>query len=94
MRFNWSTAPPALTATSGSGSTSNGSATSTRLPIGTGPELSLDRFINEHGEPYPTRGFLDPDRARVLVLTELKDPRTGQMHRLLTRTPDELERWR
>lgn len=42
-----------------------------RVPIGTGARVSLDRFVNRHGEPFPRGRFLRPDLARPLILAEL-----------------------
>jgi len=44
------------------------------LPIGSGHRLQLSDFINEHGEPFPVGGFLNPDRSYPVVLAELYDP--------------------
>ena len=56
------------------------------LPIGTNNRYDLDRFINEHGETYPTGSWLSPDKAQRMVLVELVDPQTGKRHRLVVRT--------
>jgi hypothetical protein len=45
--------------------------------------LDLARFINLHGEPFPTGGLLAPEKSFPVVLAELFDPATGKRHRLL-----------
>ncbi len=51
------------------------------LGVGARKRMSLSDFVNRHGESFPTAGFLTPDRALLLVHTELFDPRTGHRHR-------------
>lgn len=48
-----------------------------RVPIGTGPAVSLDLFVNRHGESFPRARFLRPDRAAPLVLAELVPATAG-----------------
>ncbi|MEX0777480.1 MAG: hypothetical protein WD042_17385 [Phycisphaeraceae bacterium] len=56
-----------------------------RIAIGTDNHLNLGKFINRHGEPFPTGTFLHPDRAFPVVLAELYDPAANVRHRLLAR---------
>jgi len=53
------------------------------VPIGHGPLLNMESFINEHGERYPVGRFLQPDRDKPLVLTDLVID--GKMHKLVVR---------
>lgn len=57
-----------------------------RIEIGGGNRYTLTNFINEHGEPFPTPGFLRPDKGAPVVLAELYDPRTQLRNRLLVQT--------
>ena len=44
-----------------------------RIPIGVESRFELVHFINLHGEPFPTGGWLTPDKAGSVVLAELFD---------------------
>ena len=59
------------------------------LPIGRPVRLPLQRFVNRHGETFPTGRFFAPDLAETLLAAELLTPE-GQRYRL-TVLPD--ERW-
>lgn len=41
------------------------------VPIGVDSQIHLSRFINEHGESFPTGGPLTPDKTLPVVLVEL-----------------------
>jgi len=56
------------------------------LPVGES-SWSLAKFINDFEESYPTGGVLSPDKSRTLLIAEFYDPKTGNIHRLLTQ-PD------
>ncbi|MEO0514448.1 MAG: hypothetical protein AAF086_04040 [Planctomycetota bacterium] len=58
------------------------------IKIGPGNRLGLNRFINQHREPFPVGTLLAPDAAFPVVLAELLDLDTGLRHRLLV-WPDE-----
>ena len=53
------------------------------IRIGPDNRLDLDRFVNEHREPFPVGTLLAPDEAFPVVLAELYDPDTELKHRLL-----------
>ncbi len=53
------------------------------IPIGAGEPISLESFLNQHGERYPVRKFLRPDRDRTLVRADLYVG--GQLHNLVVR---------
>lgn len=55
------------------------------IDIGDNPMLPLDQLINEHGESFPTAGFLAPDRAGEVVLAEVFLPEVGVRYRLTVR---------
>ncbi len=57
-----------------------------RVEIGGGNRIPLTNFINLHAEPFPTPGFLRPERAAPIVLAELYDPATQTRNRLLVQT--------
>ena len=54
-----------------------------RIEIGSDNVFALRRWVNSHGESYPTGSFLAPDKSRLLALAEVYDPRTGLRHRLV-----------
>jgi hypothetical protein len=56
------------------------------ISIGGGNRYTLTNFINEHGEPFPTPGFLRPDKGAPVVLAELYNPQTRIRNRLLVQT--------
>lgn len=56
------------------------------VPIGAGPLLDMESFINEHGERYPVGRFLQPDRDKPLVLADLYID--GKLHKLVVRLVD------
>lgn len=58
------------------------------IEIGPGNRFDLNRWINEHREPFPVGSFLAPDAAFPVVLAEMIDMDTGLRHRLLV-WPDE-----
>ncbi|MCC5828217.1 MAG: hypothetical protein JJU36_02105 [Phycisphaeraceae bacterium] len=53
-----------------------------RIDIGANPAVGMNRFVNVHGEPFPTPGLLTPERGQRLVLAEVFDPDTGLRHAL------------
>ena len=59
-----------------------------RVPIGAGPWVSLDLFVNRHGEPFPRGLFLRPDLAKPLILAELVPAGSSRIHPL-TVVPEE-----
>ena len=52
------------------------------LPVGES-NWALLSFINSFEESYPIGGFLAPDKSRPLLIAELYDPETGNIHRLV-----------
>lgn len=58
------------------------------IEIGPSNRFDLNRWINEHREPFPVGTFLAPDAAFPVVLAEMLDMDTGLRHRLLV-WPDE-----
>lgn len=58
------------------------------IEIGPDNRFDLNRWINEHREPFPVGSFLAPDAAFPVVLAELFDLESGLRHRLLV-WPDE-----
>jgi hypothetical protein len=65
-----------------------------RIAIGANNRFSLKRFVNRHGEGFPTAEFLAPDEARPVVSAELYDPETKRRHRLNVRMEEGWERVR
>ncbi len=59
------------------------------IAIGGGNRYTLTNFINLHGEPFPTPGFLRPDKGAPVVLAELYDPQSKTRNRLLVQTIDD-----
>jgi len=57
-----------------------------QIRIGGGNRYTLTNFINAHGEPFPTPGFLRPDKGAPVVLAELYDPQSKIRNRLLVQT--------
>jgi hypothetical protein len=55
------------------------------IVIGNGNRLPLARFVNRHGESYPTAGLLTPDKAFPVLSVEAYDPTDGMRHRMLAR---------
>ena len=53
-----------------------------RVPIGAGPQISLELFVNRHGEPFPRGLFLRPDLAKPLILAELVPAGSSTVHPL------------
>lgn len=53
------------------------------IEIGPDNRFALDRWVNEHREPFPVGSLLAPDAAFPVVLAELIDMDTGLRHRLL-----------
>lgn len=60
-----------------------------RLGVGERVQYSLSGFINEHGESFPTAGFLAPDRALRLVHAEVFDPADGTRRRVIVLLTDQ-----
>lgn len=57
------------------------------LPPGKPVEVALAEFVNEHGERFPVGSFLEPDKARVLILADaVIDDR---IHKLNVRLEDD-----
>ena len=54
------------------------------VDIGEGNYYFLRSFINRWQEPFPTGGFLTPERRRPLVLAELYDPQADVRYPLQT----------
>jgi hypothetical protein len=57
------------------------------LPIGEPVTVQLQRFVNQYGERFPVGSFLEPDKARVLVLAEAVSD--TERHRLNVRLVDD-----
>jgi len=53
------------------------------VAIGNNDPVPLDGFLNQHGEHYPTPGFLSPEKAFPVVLAELVDPASGARHTIV-----------
>jgi len=53
------------------------------VSIGTGNRLSLDRFVNRHGERFPTPGLLRPQKGEEVTLAELYDPEADVRYPLI-----------
>ena len=53
-----------------------------RVPIGPGGWVSLELFVNRHGEPFPRGLFLRPDLAKPLILAELVPAGSDRIHPL------------
>ncbi len=63
-----------------------------RLRIGTGNTVPLNRFVNQHGEAFPTDSFLAPDDSQAVVSVELVAAADGRPTRhAMTVWPD--KRW-
>ncbi len=58
-----------------------------QLPVGQSVSVSLDKFVNQHGEEYPSGDILTPDRRVQIILAELFDPATGKRQKLLVQLP-------
>lgn len=59
------------------------------VPIGPGPWVSLDLFLNRHGESFPRARFLRPDLAGPVILAELVTADPGSPLHPLTVLPSE-----
>lgn len=65
-------------------------ATLENLPIGLSEKYDLHSFVNKHGEEYPTAVFLNPERDKLLVSTDLiKDK---HIYRLTVRLPKDWQK--
>ncbi len=57
------------------------------LPIGGSGPIALSRFVNHHAERYPIGSFLEPEKAKVLLLADAVVD--GRVHKMNVRLIDE-----
>lgn len=61
------------------------------VAIGPNNLYDVKQFVNQHRQMFPVAGFLSPDRAFPVVLTELYDPASSQRYRLTVVKDDSLQ---
>ncbi len=61
-----------------------------RVPIGNSGQVPLLQFVNQHGERYPVGSFLEPEKAKVLVLADAVVD--GKLRKMNVRLVDEWDK--
>jgi hypothetical protein len=65
-------------------------ATVESLPIGDSGPIALNQFVNVHAERYPVGSFLEPEKAKVLLLADAMID--GKVHKLNVRLVDDWDK--
>lgn len=56
------------------------------LEVGRRVNVALGRFVNHHGEVFPTGSLLEPEKTDTIVLADLY--LDGKLHKLIVRLPE------
>lgn len=60
------------------------------IPIGRGGRINLTRFINQHGEPFPTGSLLAPENAEAVTTAAIEHD--GELHVIPVRLTEDWRR--
>ncbi len=65
-------------------------STINRLPVGGDTTITLNRFVNHHGERFPIGSLLEPEKTYTIVAADIIFD--NQRHKILVRLPEEWQR--